>query len=69
MFFNINCRKEMETIVKYKNLVKEQLKTLDEFIKTGRTIEKDLNYYVSLWKNKTDLPRDVKVSNIEVCIL
>jgi len=58
-------RKEMETIVKYKNLVKEQLKTLDEFIKTGRTIEKDLNYYVSLWKNKTDLPRDVKVSNIE----
>ena len=59
----------METIVKYKNLVKEQLKTLDEFIKTGRTIEKDLNYYVSLWKNKTDLPRDVKVSNIEVCML
>ena len=69
MFSNINCRKEMETIVKYKNLVKEQLKTLDEFIKAGRTIEKDLNYYVSLWKNKTDLPRDVKVSNIEVCIL
>jgi len=58
-------RKEMETIIKYKNLVKEQLKTLDEFIKTGRTIEKDLNYYVSLWKNKTDLPRDVKISNLE----
>jgi len=62
-------RKELEAKKKFKQLVEAQQGHLDEYIKTSRTIEKDLNYYVSLWKNKDDLPRDIKSSNFETDIL
>ena len=62
----INDRKELEEIKKFKQIVESQQAYLDQRIKTHRTLQSDLNYYVSLWENKPDLPRHIEISNIEV---